>query len=691
MRTRIVKILQFLMFQKYPIEMNELAQEFSVSDRTIRSDIQELNTFLSKHDLPKVQTIRNKGVTFDLSPEQRKIINEMIDHVIVDYYSNSHLRVLNLILEFAFGHLENIYEKQAEFEVSKSTIDNDMRMVREILNDYHLLLNTEISSVIQIEGSERAIRVMLFNFINKVSGPIDIYDAAKLQTSEYRVVFQFIPLEDFEKISDLYEQYLKNDDVMYKNQTVLFILIWVNRIKNGNALAKETRKEDSEDKIDFLMNELINIYVLDVNSSERQYLRLILETLVSDTVRTPSVWTKGQIITLELLDHVQKDLNLQLNNQEELFSGLFKHIVKLMSRLENNMQIRNPLTEEIKNNNPKIFKSIQAFDFEFNRKQTVEITDDEIAFLAIYFLVSISQVRQNYTYLYKAVVFCHHGKATGKLLAQMLEENFEIDVVAVLSSTELSLLHKLDVDIAFSTFPLEVNAVPLLVVDSLLVHQRTERVQAFLNQHANRRRRVDKQLIDKQTNSHFFEEILKLIKNSGGKITGDVYEELKNVFHRNHLSLKENAGLPKMTEVLEDSHILYDLKAHHWTDAISKTAQPLLKKEVVTENYVEAMIQAVKVSGPYIVMSPHIALAHAKPEDGVNQIGLSVSRLKQPIDFGHKEDDPIKIVFCIAPVDSYTHTNIMKDIFEMMNNEHKMSKLFESKNKEEFKTILLEQ
>lgn len=687
---RTINILKTLMIQKYPVQIEELAEKFDVTGRTIRSDIKEINEFLSERELPLIQTVRRKGVEIDLTDEQKLQINSAVNKINIDYYSHSELRILNLILDFTIGEIHYVYEKQDEFKVSKSTLDNDMRTVRKILNDYHLSLNTNTSDKIMVVGSERAIRVMLFNTINKYLGPIDIYDAVKIETSLYQVLFQFITLDSFERVSNLYEQYIKYDDAMYKNQTVLFLLIWAKRLQNGDELSNEIADKNTQpaDNIDLLINELKELFEIQVSQSERKYIRLILETLVSKSVKNPSQWTRGQIVTLELIDYVQKELNLQLNNQEELFSGLFKHIVKLISRLENNMQIRNPLTEEIKKNNPEIFKTIQSFDFDIDKNQTVQITDDEIAFIAIYFLVGISQDRQNYNYVYKAVVFCNHGKATGKLLAQMLEENFDIDVAEVLSSSELPLLNKIDADIAFSTIPLDLENIPLLVVDSLLIEQNYQKVENFLNLHANRRRKVGNNTLDKEANSQFFEDVLRLVKHSGGNVNEDIYNELKMIFHNNNMKLSEEAALPNIRETLKDDHILFDLKTVDWADAINQTALPLLKENIITESYIESMINSVHVNGPYIVMAPHMALAHAKPEDGVNEIGASVSRLESPVEFGHKENDPVKIIFSIAPVDSYTHINIMKDIFEIMNDHYKMQQLLECKSKEEFKKLL---
>ncbi len=67
-------------------------------------------------------------------------------------------------------------------------------------------------------------------------------------------------------------------------------------------------------------------------------------------------------------------------------------------------------------------------------------------------------LRQNVIAKYRSVVVCNHGMATGNLLAENLKEKFpQIEVLAVLSSKEVQLVDKLDVDLVFSTFQLSLS------------------------------------------------------------------------------------------------------------------------------------------------------------------------------------------------------------------------------------------
>lgn len=78
------------------------------------------------------------------------------------------------------------------------------------------------------------------------------------------------------------------------------------------------------------------------------------------------------------------------------------------------------------------------------------------------------------------------------------------------------------------------------------------------------------------------------------------------------------------------------------------------------------MIKVAETNGPYIVITKHLAMPHARAEDGVNKIGISIAVLKDPVEFGNKSNDPVKYVFCLAAIDNFTHLRAMGDLAEIL-------------------------
>lgn len=141
-------------------------------------------------------------------------------------------------------------------------------------------------------------------------------------------------------------------------------------------------------------------------------------------------------------------------------------------------------------------------------------------------------------------------------------------------------------------------------------------------------------------------------------------------------------------DILKDTDIIIQAKASGWEDSIKLVSQPLLDDGTITDQYVTAMIDTVKEFGPYIVIGPHLALAHARPEEGANRLGLSVATLEEPVSFGHETNDPVKIIFCLSAIDSFSHLNIMKNLIDLINDEEKIDQLTEVKSEEAFKQLL---
>jgi len=133
-----------------------------------------------------------------------------------------------------------------------------------------------------------------------------------------------------------------------------------------------------------------------------------------------------------------------------------------------------------------------------------------------------------------------------------------------------------------------------------------------------------------------------------------------------------------------------NVQAENWEDAIEKTSQLLLERGIIEQSYIDAMIQVVKENGPYIVIGKHIALAHARPECGVNAMGLTFSTLNPPISFGADGMDPVKLVITLAATDSDAHVDLLAEIAEIFMDEERLEALIEAESSEIFLQVLLD-
>src|SRR5437899_8832603 len=116
---------------------------------------------------------------------------------------------------------------------------------------------------------------------------------------------------------------------------------------------------------------------------------------------------------------------------------------------------------------------------------------------------------------------------------------------------------------------------------------------------------------------------------------------------------------PHLSALLPIAAIRLNVPATDWRDAVRASGDALVAGGITTPAYTDQLIATVGQLGPYIVIAPGIALAHARPSDAVLRPGLSWVTLAQPVRFGHKDNDPMTLVVGLAAPDSSSHVQAL--------------------------------
>lgn len=687
LKERTIKIIKYLINIENGISLEVLAKEFQVSERTIRNEISDANYFLAKNDLGYIKNVKKIGIILELGAPKRATLLNNIERV--NQPLSPEERCFDLILDIAFNSPPTyLYVKEKQFQVSKSTLDEDMRKVRQSLHYYQIEVTSIAKKGLVLSGAERSIRTMLFDLINNSIGILD-YRINAIDESMYeKILFSYIPKSIYENIDDVYDYTISSQqDSYYRKYFLLFTSIWLGRLKIAETIAKSSPEillSDETDVVSFI-RQIIQTFKVYTSTEEIKYLSFILQTLNHKNMNNSLEWVQAQLLTIQLIKFVEHDTGIPFSRrEEELYEGLYLHITGLLSRMKNDLQVVNPLKDNIKTNCSKLYHSIAKFTPYFEKIIKKQITCDEIAFLTIYFSTSECKINQDLHYVYKAIVVCNHGMATAKLLSENLKQLFNIDIVATLSSREFEILARLDADIIFSTIRLSSVNKPYLFLPPIIRDIDQEKIKVFLNQNIHLRRTIN----EKSDYTQLFLSILNVIESEDITISKQLYQKLERALDSHDLKINQEEIQPMLKEILKESNILFDLQASNWKDAIQKVSTPLIESNTIEPRYIDSMIESVKKHGPYIVIGQHIALAHARPEDGVNKLGISVAKLKYPIKFGHDDNDPVKVIFCLAAIDSYSHLNIMKNLVTLINDDNRLARLFNAENKQDFKQLL---
>jgi len=122
-----------------------------------------------------------------------------------------------------------------------------------------------------------------------------------------------------------------------------------------------------------------------------------------------------------------------------------------------------------------------------------------------------------------------------------------------------------------------------------------------------------------------------------------------------------------MNEIIRKNHIKVDVEASDYKEAIFKAGELLLQDGLIQQSYIDKMINAVEKLGPYMVIMPGFALAHANSENDVNENCYSFITLKQPVNFGCP-NDPVKVIMALGAIDKTEHIKKISQIATILMN-----------------------
>ena len=107
--------------------------------------------------------------------------------------------------------------------------------------------------------------------------------------------------------------------------------------------------------------------------------------------------------------------------------------------------------------------------------------------------------------------------------------------------------------------------------------------------------------------------------------------------------------------------------ADDWRAAVRLAGAALERAGFTTAHYADEMIRMIEEHGPYVVIAPGLALAHARPGPDVLSAGLAIVTLAEPVVFGHPHNDPVSVVLGLAVTTSDDHIAAVAELANVFN------------------------
>lgn len=92
-----------------------------------------------------------------------------------------------------------------------------------------------------------------------------------------------------------------------------------------------------------------------------------------------------------------------------------------------------------------------------------------------------------------------------------------------------------------------------------------------------------------------------------------------------------------------------------WKTAIKEGVALLEKYGSCTMELADKIFESVDKNGPYFILMPKVALAHAAPGEYIKKVGLSFIKFDNPVEFSNEERHKVTLLFTLSAVDGDSH------------------------------------
>ena len=142
------------------------------------------------------------------------------------------------------------------------------------------------------------------------------------------------------------------------------------------------------------------------------------------------------------------------------------------------------------------------------------------------------------------------------------------------------------------------------------------------------------------------------------------------------------------TGAIDERAIAVGAEADSWQAAVELSGGLLVESGVAEERYVPAMVRTVEELGPYVVIAPGVAIPHARPEDGAVKPGISLVILREAVEFGSEENDPVDLLFGFATTGSDAHVELIRALADFIGEQENLERLRRVRTEEEARDVL---
>ncbi|OOV77009.1 MULTISPECIES: BglG family transcription antiterminator [Mammaliicoccus] len=473
MLDRHVKLIKLLLLNSESyLNGNEIADYLIVSNRTVRNDIKYINTEIIENVIISV-----KGRGYRLNKELYSI-NE-IENILIQYTEKNGQTMIKLAYQLLMYKQSVTLDQLAQdFNLNKNEIIDYIAQIQSWCESFDISIKLVKRKGVTIKGNEMDIRNAILHLNQLSTNDVKVED----------FIIHEIPKAHSQLIMYIMEQHLNEQGIqtskVHIRQLLVHLIIIFKRIKESNE------KWDINEEALVISRAIIQ----DINQQLKY-------NLSDETAKLFSFFISyyfdkydlgfKHIFIQSYIDRLIHQMNLKVGidfeHDDLLRENIYSHFSRTYLRIVKNIYINNPLTDDIKRQYPFVFNALYETVNHLESDAQLNLSEDEIAFLALHFQSSIDRNVQEH---FNIVITCYYGLGISSLLEARIQKlNDKINITDTLKLEDVPQYHFSNTDILVTTHEIDMANVPdsveVVHVSPLFSEDDANKIQTILNQKQN--------------------------------------------------------------------------------------------------------------------------------------------------------------------------------------------------------------
>ncbi len=464
LQQRQKQILKYLLSMDDFMPVKKIAALCRCSTKTVRNDLLVL-----EESGVKLEKMSGKGIRVFPEKQMRDydLPQDSCHDLSVEYRRT---KIMFELLEGTKDKL-SIQSLSEKYYVSKTSIANDLKVVEEKLSKYHLRLKKDTQGT-QLVGSEMDIRKAMVDILNALIGSKNVFQEEPARIDRETILeleehFGTYPVSQVKAVIEKAEKLLQfRIAEPYYINLVTHILILIHRTKNGKTIYAGLQAEANHyDSSFYSVSQKIacwleDIFSIQVNQEEVFYIYRYLTSSGGITVQPDNkpdeVDQRLEEIAREMIGLSARICPIPFSFSPSLYQALLLHLRPMMNRIIYNIEIKNPLLDQIKEEFPEVMLLLKLVIWKIRLQYKLPyINEAEISYIVVYFQSAIEEAISKK----KVMIVCSTGVGTSHLLEKRIKNHFpEWNITNIVSAKDLEKDIKLEtIDLIISTVKLDIS------------------------------------------------------------------------------------------------------------------------------------------------------------------------------------------------------------------------------------------